>query len=51
MKDILRTVQRGAVDFVYDPMILLELYEYDQDIAFKWKNDTFYVWKEGVLEA
>ena len=51
VKDILRTVQRGAVDFVYDPMILLELYEYDQDIAFKWKNDTFYVWTEGVLEA
>lgn len=51
INDVLKTIRSGAIDFIYDPIILLELYQYEQKISFKWKDGTFYVWKEDVNEA
>lgn len=51
INDILKVIRSGAIDFIYDPLVLLEIYQYEQEISFSWKNGVFYVWKEKANEA
>lgn len=51
IRDILKNIGKGYTDYVYDPLLLFELYAYEPQLAFSWKNGAFFVRKEGTDEA
>lgn len=43
INDVLKTIRRGEVDFVYNPEWLFELYFYEPRMTFVWRDGVFLV--------
>ena len=50
IKDILKTIRGGGVDYVYDVDVLCELYSYEPELDFMYRDGAFYVRRKGAWD-